>query len=259
MTAFAEDTARYRAAELLEEERARQGHVNYVTLQPAPFSASPPAPTGDPRAARRAALARRDEVAATLANTKIALARGDDLLQEAEADLAHVAQAAEDDATGWADRLRDWAIAGGRRPRPPADTSDHAAQAHVTAARRARASLADKVNEASILLDQIELLVDAAVRSVLSAEADDLAARLSTHENTARDLREQLSNLSMTWTGHPPAPPPLQYRIVELLRDPPRNAHRTRLDDPELRKPWIAYAKRLTTNPEARIEDDDAA
>jgi hypothetical protein len=256
---FAEDIVHLREREAAEQ-RTAVPHVVTPTPPPGPRLPPEPAiPQGDPRAALRAGLAQRDTASAALAAARAALARGQGLLEDAEANLARLSRAQEASTAWYADELRAWATEGqGERPAAPPPPEGHAAaEAQRAAAQRARDTLARDVGAAEAATIDADRAIEGAVIAVLQADAADLAARMLAAERAAADLRESLSNLAGLWFSRRSIP--LPPAIVVALRDPPQNApappRTLRLSDPELRQPWQAYSARLRTNPEARFED----
>jgi hypothetical protein len=234
---------------------------------PVPYVAAPPrepqpiAPIGDPRVALCVALGDRAGAATRVDDARAALDRAVAHLAETDAALRDRAAADEADIAETADRLQGWLAnpVGDRpAPNPTAPTLRSDTSAARAAAVLARDSLARDLDAATTDLERVELRVDGALLAIIGTEVGDLADRLCALERAAAALRGRLSDAGAAWVGQPgrmPHPLPLSNETKVLLRDPPANTRIATDGGTIERRRWVAFARRLLADPEARLDD----
>jgi hypothetical protein len=244
---------------VIPAEHVPQPEIHAARWAPASFAMTPWQARVFPMEKRVDMAAARDELrlaiidrataAADLAAVADELAGAERLVEAIEAGQAEHAEQGNRQIVNLADRLRDWLTAGspGERPCgsvPPAPAPRD--EAELAAARLARGDVASDHDRARAVHAAAVAAVDSARRMVLTAHAQELAAR---YEATLAELAELQADgralLGLTVAGTPALAGFVRERLPASLA--PAGG-----DDAAAR--WAEYARLLDGDADARLD-----
>jgi hypothetical protein len=205
-----------------------------------------------------------------LANCQKALARGEAVVRDAQAEINRLEGLAHEIATAEAERLAHLAAGRPVAASPNDDAEDRArvrqvADQRLADAGRAAGLLQREVEAAKANLATATRKIDAAIGALLLATAERLASELLVAETIARDLRLQLNGLAGQWlpqgdTLGQPARIRLGARAAGVLGDLPVNDDRHPRRGPAHIDPvapvaqeWQRTIAALRADPEAKM------
>jgi hypothetical protein len=222
-------------------------------------------PKTQPREILRAAIAERDEWQRRVEVATATLARATDLLREAESRLAEFSAVDEEIVSHRADKIKDWAGSGGKKPNATLPENliarrkaRNEASEDVACAQFAAKSLADDLDAAKATLASAACSTRDVTLSVVFEEAEVIAARLAAAKREMWDLASQLRGLAQIWlpngTDQTLKPIQLPSQVLSSLTSEEPQTPPNQRPEAKQEAAWRSFHTALLADPEVTFE-----